>query len=159
MDVWTAKDSKKSLPWAACFMQRKQRKFPRGGCKKDRMRYEGHLIAAEPLAAPSGKGRGQGVKAQCPCFAERSSSLMPCLTARFREEEQRAQAGGDSLATEQVLRYLSSRGWCAPEKPGTCLGGLIHPCLLFFPLCHVPGILSSACLFFFPSPCRCSVIL
>lgn len=129
------------------------------------MRYEAHLIAAEPLVAPSGRGRGQGVKAQCPCFAEKGSLLvklhqMACLTACFREEEQRGRADGDSLATKQVLRDLSPQGdGGLPEKPGTCLGGLIHPCLLSFPLCHVPGILSSACLFFFPSPCRCSVIL
>lgn len=32
------------------------------------------------------------------------------------EEEQRGQAGGDGLAIEQVLRFLSSRGWWAPRQ-------------------------------------------
>lgn len=41
---------------------------------------------------------------------------MACLIACFREEEQRGQAGSDSLGTEQVLGYLSSRRWWAPRK-------------------------------------------
>lgn len=41
---------------------------------------------------------------------------MACLIACFREEEQRGQAGSDSLGTEQVLGYLSSRGWWALRK-------------------------------------------
>lgn len=56
-DVTGAKDSKESLPGVACFMQRKQRRVPWGGCKRDRMRYEARLIASEPSAAPSGQGR------------------------------------------------------------------------------------------------------
>lgn len=82
---------------------------------------------------------------------------MSCLPAGFGEEGQRGQAGGDSLATKRVPRYLSSRGWWAPRKVWDLSGWPYSS--LFFPFCHVPGILSSACLFFFPSPCRCSVIL
>lgn len=37
-----------------------------------------------------------------------------CLTACFSEEEQRGQADGDSLATEQVLRYL--KGMVGSQK-------------------------------------------
>lgn len=68
-DVIGAKDSRKSLPWAV-FHAVKAKGNCSGGCKR------GTFCNFRSMSCSKRSGHRLGVKETCPCFAERSSSLV-----------------------------------------------------------------------------------